>query len=308
MSYQLKQIELELKVNWKISRNESLVKYNYILGHAGHESEIAPNIRYGETPERIEKEFLELQAKPGVLQESWCNSFKNAVNNVHLQKKSDGDIYSFLKLNKLTKVKTSFSIPIMEVGEVKAYLEKNNQFEVYKLKIAGVTHLPLLEEVCSRTDSLIRIDANEGFSGLDEYLEFEKKIEGLNIEFIEQPFKSSMLDDYLKLKPVSKFPIIADESVEDDFDGELFSKMFHGINVKLMKAGGIEEGLRLLKKARCFGLQTMIGCMIESSLGISEAYALAELCDFCDLDGALLTSNDPYQSLFDLEDGYLILK
>ncbi|MFT6633410.1 MAG: glutamate racemase [Bacteriovoracaceae bacterium] len=308
MSYQLKKMKLELRVNWKISRNESLFKDNFILTYNGFESEVAPNIRYGETVERIEKEFQELLVKPGVVQSTWCNSFQNAVNNVFLKEQANGDIYSFLKLKKLQKVKTSFSIPMMEVGEIEKYLAANKQFQIYKLKISGLKDFPLLDEVCKNTTSSIRIDANEGFSSLEEYLKFEKLIENLNIEFIEQPFKSSMEEDYRKLKSISKFPIIADESIEDDFDGELFALMFHGINVKLMKAGGIHYGLRLIKKGRAYGLKTMIGCMIESSLGISEAYTLASLCDYCDLDGALLTSNDPYRDLFDLEDGYLKLK
>jgi L-Ala-D/L-Glu epimerase len=304
MYYELKKIKLALKQTWKISRNESLFKTNYILSKNGIASEIAPNTRYKETAERIEKEFLELNQKPEILDEQWCQSFKNAVNNIAL--KEQGDIFSQLKLANLPKILTSFSIPIMDEKEVKDYLDLNNQFQIYKLKVCNESALGLLKEVTRHTAKPIRIDANEGFHSLEEYLHFEEQIKDFNIEFIEQPFSHTMIEEYKKLKPISRFEIIADESLINDFNGELFSKMFHGINVKLMKAGGITTAAMLLRKAKQLGLKTMIGCMIETSLGISEAYVLASLCDYCDLDGALLIKNDPYQNLFTLEDGFLI--
>lgn len=307
MSYNLLKVKLDLKVSWKISRNDSTHKENFILNHRGCESEVAPNIRYGETPERIEKEFQELINNPKDFNPNWSNSFKNAVNNVRLKESCGGFLYDCLKLKKKNKVLTSFSIPIMELEEVQNYLKINNQFEIYKLKVCGPKGIDLLDEVCRYTNKKIRIDANEGFKSLEEYLQFEELIKEYNIEFIEQPFSASMTSEYIELKKISRFEIIADESVEEDFDGELFQQMFHGVNIKLMKAGGIEEGIKLLKKARKYNLKTMIGCMIETSLGISEAFLLASLCDYCDLDGALLIKNDPYAKLFTLKDGYLEL-
>ncbi len=307
MSFSLKKIKLDLKVNWKISRNEFLFKENYILERNGYESEIAANIRYGENPERIEAEFLDL-SNTNNYNPLWCNSFKNAYNNVVLKEKAEGDIYNFLKIEQMPRVLTSYSIPMMDLDDVGEYIEQNAGFESYKLKIANLSDLVLLEEVCQHTNKKIRIDANEGFKSLDNYLEFEKRMSHYNIEFIEQPFSSLMIKEYQALKPISKFEIIADESVESDFDIELFQSKFHGINVKLMKAGGIENGKYLLEKAKQAGFKTMIGCMIESSLGISEAYALASLCDYCDLDGALLTTNDPFKDLLNCEGSYLSLR
>jgi len=307
MIFSLEKIRLELKVSWKISRNESLFKENFVLKSGKYQSEIAPNIRYGETPERIEAEFQELCSMPTSFDLGWCHSFKNAVSNLRLKTKAHGDVFGYLNLTKLDHVQTSFSIPIMEQGEIKDYLAQNSQYDIYKLKVSGPSAFSLLAEVCKHTDKLIRVDANEGFTSLEQYLEFETKIMNFNIQFIEQPFSSSMTYEYEKLLPISKFEIIADESMEDDFDGELFSKMFHGINVKLMKAGGIENAKRLLDKARAHGLKTMVGCMIESSLGISEAYHLAGLCDYCDLDGALLIKKDPFSKLISYENGSVIL-
>ena len=157
------------------------------------------------------------------------------------------------------------------------------------------------------TDKKIRIDANEGFTSLASYLEFEEQIKAFNIEFVEQPFPTSLIDEYLELKKCSKFEIIADESLLEDFNGDKMSAMFHGINVKNMKSKGLVNSKKLLMNARKFGLKTMVGCMIESSLGISEAMTLVSLCDYVDLDGALLIKNDPFAKLVTLEDGKLSL-
>lgn len=300
MAFELKKLKLDLKVNWKISRNESLFKENFILSDEGYESEVAPNIRYGETPERIETEFQEL-LKLKVEQPHWCNSFKNAYRNVELKKKSKNQIHQYFGLNSVKEVMTSYSIPMMDLDDIGEYLEANNQYEIYKLKIANLSDIILLEEVSQNTDKKIRIDANEGFLSLKNYREFEKKISNYNIDFIEQPFPSAHKDDYKELRKNSLYEIIADESVEADFHPEELAEMFHGVNIKLMKAGGIERSKELLEKARNQGLKTMLGCMIETSLGISEALYLAELVDYFDLDGSLLIKNDPYKHLLEFK-------
>lgn len=306
MQYELEKINLELKVNWKISRNESRHKENFILKLGEFSSEIAPNIRYDETPKLIESHFKEL-LKASKMQFHWCSSFQSAVNNVLLKRDFNGDLFKALKLNRVDNIPTSFSIPIMEPAEVADYLKKNSEFHVYKLKVCDQSAVELLKEVVKHTDKPIRIDANEGFYSLEDYLKFENEIQDFNIQFIEQPFPTHMVEGYQQLKPQSKFEIIADESVLLDFNGEKFQSMFHGINVKVMKARGLGNSKKLLVKAKEFGLKTMIGCMIESSLAISEAMHLAELCDYVDLDGSLLVSNDPYSNLIKLDNGLLSL-
>jgi len=306
MNYELEKLILGLKVSWNISRNESLFKENFILKLEDYKSEVAPNIRYGEDPKLIEKNFKEL-LKAKEMNYIWCNSFQNAINNVLLKQKFNNDLSKALDLPAPGAVTTSFSIPIMDNKNVAAYLEENKQFKIFKLKVKDLSSLSLLDEVVKHTDKPIRIDANEGFKSLAEYHEFEKRIENYNIEFIEQPFATGMVEEYQKLKPLSKFEIIADESVLQDFNAEKFSKMFHGINVKNMKTRGVENSKRLLLKAKEAGLKTMVGCMIETSIGISEGMVLAPLCDYVDLDGALLLKDDPYKEIVHLEDGQLFL-
>ena len=298
MNIHLKKIKLYLNVNWKIARSESVFKENFILSMGQFESEIAPNIRYGETIERIEKEFSELKSLDNIsVMDHWCNSFKNAVNNLDLKIKSNGDITNFLGLEQVNYALSSFSIPIMNLGDVSDYISINNNYEFYKIKVRNFKDINLVKEVSKSTSAKLRIDANEGFTSLKEYLIFEKAISDFNIEFIEQPFKSSMLQEYQELKRISKFEIIADESIEDGFDPVNISKQFHGVNIKLMKSGGIENSFKLIQLAKKHNLKIMLGCMIESSLGISEALYLANYADYVDLDGALLLEKDPYSHL-----------
>lgn len=306
MDYKLKKIQLDLNVTWKISRNSSTHKENFILSRGDYASEIAPNIRYQEDTKLIESHFKEL-GKTTEMKYHWCSSFQSAINNILLKQEHGGDLFKALELPRVDNLETSFSIPIMDPAEVASYLEMNSEFSSYKLKVCDETALNLLKEVVKFTKKPIRIDANEGFKSLEDYLKFEEEIKDFNIQFVEQPFSVSMKEEYAKLKPISRFEIIADESLLLDFSGEQFQKMFHGVNVKTMKARGLENSKRLLVKARQFGLKTMIGCMIESSLGISEAMTLASLCDYIDLDGSLLTSNDPYRDLIKLEKGKLSL-
>lgn len=304
--YEIKKINLKLKTTWKISRNSSDEKENFIISFNGHESEVAPNVRYYEDSKLIESHFKELK-KTTKMNLTWANSFQSAINNVLLKHENNGDLYKALDIPKVEAVKTSFSIPIMEPDQVQDYLKKNSQFHFYKLKVSDENSFHLLQEVVKQTDKPIRVDANEGFKSLEAYLDFQNKIKDFNIEFIEQPFPVGMKEAYKSLYPQSLFPVIADESVLLDFKGEEFQKMFHGINIKIMKCRGLETAKRLLLKGKQFGLKTMVGCMIESSLGISEAMSLAALADYIDLDGSLLVENDPYAHLIRVEEGHLIL-
>jgi L-alanine-DL-glutamate epimerase-like enolase superfamily enzyme len=116
-----------------------------------------------------------------------------------------------------------------------------------------------------------------------------------NIQFVEQPMPVSTPERDLNwLRERSPLPLFADELYHQAKDVGLCSDFFHGVNVKLVKAGGITGALEALLAARKAGLKTMIGCMIESSVLISAAAHLAELADYLDLDGNLLITNDPY--------------
>ena len=181
------------------------------------------------------------------------------------------------------------------------------EFSYIKVKVNKENSISFVKKIASCTNKPLRVDGNEAWNSLEDYLIFEDAIKDINIEFIEQPFKASMIETYKSLKPISRFQIMADESIETNVDMESIASQFHSVNIKLMKASSYKNTISLLTEAKSYGLKTMIGCMIESSLGISCALQLTSLGDYFDLDGSLLLKNDPYKMIH-LEDGSLSLK
>jgi L-alanine-DL-glutamate epimerase-like enolase superfamily enzyme len=192
---------------------------------------------------------------------------------------------------------TSFSIGIDTPDIIANKVRQADQYPVLKLKV-GVPddHAILAALRRAAPTKAVRVDANEGWLTKEAALE---RIEWLardsHIQFIEQPMpQTTPARDLVWLKERSPLPLLADESYHSAGDIAHCAECFHGVNVKLVKTGGVSAGFAALKAARAAGLKTMIGCMIETSVLISAAAHLAELCDFLDIDGNLLTTNDPY--------------
>ena len=175
-------------------------------------------------------------------------------------------------------------------------------FGVYKIKVGTADDRKIIEGIRAVTDKPLRADANEGWKTKEEALEMIDWMAGQGVELIEQPLPAARLEDYAWLKDRVKIPVFADESLILPSDLPRIAPYFHGVNVKLMKCGGVQEAVRLAGMARALGLKLMIGCMIESSLGISAGAAVASLFDYADLDGNLLISNDPFRGVETVKD------
>lgn len=192
---------------------------------------------------------------------------------------------------------TSFSIGIDTPDAVRRKVIEAERYPVLKLKVGGPgdrANFAALRSVAPGKP--VRVDANEGWQHKEEAL---RNIEWLHadghVQFVEQPMPATANPrDLAWLKQRSPLPIYADESYQRADDVTLAAECFHGVNVKLAKAGGITTACEALRAARKAGLQTMIGCMIESSLLITAAAHLAECTDHLDIDGNLLIGNDPY--------------
>ena len=202
---------------------------------------------------------------------------------------------------------TSFSIGIDTPEAIRQKVLAATQYPVLKLKL-GVPgdkeNLAALREVAPT--KTVRVDANEAWKTKEEALaHLEWLARDAHIQFVEQPMPSTANPaDLLWLKERSPLPLFADESYHHAADVAHCSKCYHGVNVKLVKTGGVTGGFAALSAARQAGLKTMIGCMIETSVLISAAAHLAELCDFLDVDGNILTTNDPYRGVT-VERGFL---
>ena len=162
---------------------------------------------------------------------------------------------------------------------------------IYKIKVGGDDDLEKLIEIRKITDSIIRIDANAGWS-VDQAISYMPVLNELGIELIEQPLAKEDHNCVLKLREHTSIPIIADESCVGLKDLEKCKDVFSGINIKLTKCSGVTPALEMIKKARSYNLKIMLGCMNESSIGTAALGHLAPLVDYIDADGPLLLSKD----------------
>ena len=145
----------------------------------------------------------------------------------------------------------------------------------------------------TRPTGPLRVDANEGWTP-ESALRAPGWLPRLGVEFVEQPLPAAMIEETRELRRESPLPFYADESVHRAADIPRLAGAFDGINIKLMKCGGLGEALRMIAVARAHGMKVMLGCMIESSIAITAAAHLPPLVDAADLDGNLLLENDPY--------------
>jgi L-Ala-D/L-Glu epimerase len=196
-----------------------------------------------------------------------------------------------------TSPATSYTIGIDSLPGTVDRTRRAEGYEVLKVKVGGPDDLARLEAVRENSGARIRIDGNEGWT-LETARELMPRLRELEVEFVEQPFPVADLDSYRALRELrERIPVILDESVKSLPDVAKAAGIADGINIKLAKSGGIREALRMIHAARALDLQVMIGCMIESELGIAQAAQIASLVDYVDLDGHLLISNAPFSGL-----------
>jgi len=188
---------------------------------------------------------------------------------------------------------TSFTIGMDTPEAVEAKVREAGDYEVLKIKLGSDEDRQILEAVRGLTDRPLRVDANEGWTleGAQSRLEW---LEAMGVELVEQPLPAGQLEEMRELRRSSPLPLFADESVHRAADIPRLAGAFDGINIKLMKCGGLGEARRMIAVARAHGMQVMLGCMVESSLAITAAAHLSPLVDFADLDGNLLIDNDPF--------------
>jgi L-alanine-DL-glutamate epimerase-like enolase superfamily enzyme len=164
---------------------------------------------------------------------------------------------------------------------------------LYKIKLGRPDmDLVLVEALRQHTDAVFRVDANCGWSAAEAVIK-SKALNALGVEFIEQPLPANDWEGAKTVYEQSVLPIIADESCIVESDVDRCAGYFHGVNIKLTKCGGLTPARRMIDRARELGLSVMVGCMTESSVGISAIAQLLPLLDYADLDGAMLIANDP---------------
>ena len=318
----VKTYELKLRQAWGLSRGTWTTRRNAFIrlerdGCAGL-GEAAPIARYDETAESaaafLEKarpvldrdlgDYAVRFAEAGAL-DPGEHAAKAALDMAILDwsaRKLGVPLWRLLGLGRDKAVTTTYSIGIDEIPVMQQKVRDAADFGVYKIKVGTADDRKIIEGIRAVTDKPLRADANEGWKTREQALEMIDWMAGQGVELIEQPLPADRLEDYAWLKDRVKIPIFADESLILPSDLPRIAPYFHGVNVKLMKCGGLQEAVRLAGMARALGLKLMIGCMIETSLGISAGAAVASLFDYADLDGNLLISNDPFRGVQTVKD------
>lgn len=199
---------------------------------------------------------------------------------------------------------SSFTIGISAIDHMQEKARQAAKFPILKIKLGTDDDLAIMRGLRQATNATFRVDANCAWTA-QETIEKSRELKQLGVEFIEQPLPREELEAMEEVFQKSALPVIADESsiVPEDVPGLV--GRFHGINIKLVKCGGLLPALRMVELAKTYGLKLMVGCMIESSVAISAAAQIAPLLDYLDLDGAILTSNDPYNGV-SVVDGTLV--
>lgn len=199
---------------------------------------------------------------------------------------------------------TSYTIGIDSIQKM---VEKMQEFPwpMYKIKLGTKEDLEIIEELRKHTDAPFRVDANCAWE-VNETINNSRVLKKLNVEFIEQPLQADNWEGMKEVFAKSELPLIADESCVTEEYVVKCHNHFHGVNIKLMKCGGLTPARQMIKKAKSLRMKVMVGCMTESSVGIAAIAQLLPSLDYVDVDGAVLITNDIAEGL-KLRDGQLIM-
>jgi L-alanine-DL-glutamate epimerase-like enolase superfamily enzyme len=307
-------LELPLRHAWTIARGTSTSKRNVLVelrsgAHVGL-GEAAPNVRYGESAETVlealrtltpvlEKDARYFRELSEALQEAMPgNGAAKAALDIALHdlagKTLGVPLYRMFGINPARMPVTSFSIGIDEPETLARKVREAEPYPVLKVKLGAERVREVFGAVRAATPKVIRVDANEAWRP-EEALKHIEWMATQGVELVEQPLPAADVEGAKWLKARSPLPLVADEALIHASDVPRLAEGYHGVNLKLQKAGGIREALRIIEVARACGLKVMIGCMVETSVGIAAAAHLGPLADWLDLDGNLLLSEDPFR-------------
>lgn len=200
-------------------------------------------------------------------------------------------LWKLWALNPRDAPASNYTIGIDSIPKMVEKAKEVADWPLLKIKLGTDEDLDIVRELRRHTDATFRVDANCGWSA-DQAIDFSHELKELGVEFIEQPLPADDREGARRVYEASALPIIADESCVLESDVPACEGHFHGINIKLVKCGGLAPGRRMVAEARRLGLKVMAGCMTESTVGISALGQLAPMLDYVDMDGAALLAED----------------
>jgi L-alanine-DL-glutamate epimerase-like enolase superfamily enzyme len=284
--------------------------------------EAAPSGRYGETIDTVERflstldlsrwkdAFLLEEILTAVDAHAPGNPAAKAAVDLALHdwvgKKLGVPLHRLWGLDASKAPVTSFTIGIDTPDMIKKKVEEAEPYPLLKIKLGSDHDREIMKAIRSVTQKTVRVDANEGWKTKELALARIEWLAGEGVEFVEQPMPASDLAGIAWVRERSPLPLIADENCVRVKDIPPLRGVFDGINIKLMKCTGLREAMAMIRTAKACGMKVMMGCMIETSVAITAGAHLSPLLDYADLDGNILTTNDPYRGAV-VREGRLVL-
>jgi L-alanine-DL-glutamate epimerase-like enolase superfamily enzyme len=317
-------ITLDLKTTFRVAHGASDQRYNVLVYLDDGVGEAAAVPYYGETQQSI---IEYLQSVPAVGEDQYdldmvlakrpagSRAARSAIDQALHDlwgKKMGQPLYKLFGLNPKKLPLTSFTIG-MDEPEIMAEQAKIANYPIIKIKLGSEKDEAIVAAIRNVTNARLLVDANAGWTR-ERALQIIPRLVDYDLDLIEQPLAVKDVEGYFWLKGKLRaqkvdVPIFADETAKTSHDVVKLAGAIDGVVVKTMKSEGIREALRMIHTARAHDMRIMLGCFIESSVGVTAAAHLAPFCDYADLDGPLLIKNDPYCGLkyegakFTLPDG-----
>lgn len=220
---------------------------------------------------------------------------------------NDQPCYEYFGATPATMPATSYTLGIDRPEVILKKIAEGEQCHIIKVKLGRDNDKELINTIRSVSDKPLFVDANQGWTDKEQGLEMVHWLHEQGVVLIEQPMAKEDIDSNAWITERSPIAIIGDEAVQRLADVNKAQGVYHGINMKLMKSGGMHEGHQMILRAKQLGMKVLIGCMSETSCGTLAGAALAPLCDWADLDGPFLTRNNPFKDP-EFYDGKWVLK
>ena len=304
--------ELPLRHTFTISRESTDVQPTLIVelsdGQYSGYGEATTNAYYGMTLSKMQqaldgvRKFVESQ--PTLIPEQLWSDVSSHLSDCPFAlcaldqaaydlwgKQQGAPVYQLWGLDHSQIPVSNYTIGIDAVDVMVSKLREVPDWPVYKIKLGTPHDLQIVRELRQHTSAPFRVDANCGWT-VDETIDNSRELKSLNVEFIEQPLPADDWEGHRQVMTQSALPIIADESCICETDVAACHGFFHGVNIKLVKCAGLTPARRMIRSARELGMKVMVGCMTESTVGISAIAQLLPLLDYVDMDGAALLAQD----------------
>jgi L-alanine-DL-glutamate epimerase-like enolase superfamily enzyme len=216
-------------------------------------------------------------------------------------------LYQLLGLNPEKTTHLTYTIGIDSVDKMVQKAIAASHYKYLKVKLGSPDDKDIITAIASATPAILRVDVNGGWEARHAIRFINEVLVHHPVEFVEQPLAPGDLRGMKLLHTESALPIVLDESISDMNSILRHADVVDGVNIKLMKCGGIRNALKMIHTARALGLKVMLGCRVETSLAITAAAHLTPLVDFADLDLHLLVAHDPFVGATLDDDGKFLL-